>query len=442
MQAYNKLRLVTPSKKDLTTMKIKNNGLENYPRSPYIPKVEPNLFFAGKKVKTSYKEYEALIGNNSVRLSKFNNNVAVIPEEISSLIEEYRDMVGELSHKDFFDEISEILYDNILSFRDCECFCFVTTYNKQGLVTSYEVDDFVFVFKYNEQQQLTEWTATISGQIPCTRNYLYNKKGLLCKIIDKLPTGIFKEYLYDKKGDMVVVIENGENSEEYKYKYNSKGELVSLKCYRNEKFMQKDLFLYDERGNKTLFCSFGKKNEKDERENERKVFINSYQNGHLDKQEILYYENGDKEFLFFDEQGKIIKKQYFEIKHYRGFELLNTVSYKYFDGKAERTDIDKNLYKEVIVCKDITYKEDAYCGGWTSFWRFSDKTIHREYNRRKYNSILFSDNIFSYAIYDKEGNEIRKFVRSYLTNGENETIFYKNGTPDYILRKECSVVEN
>ena len=421
-------------------MRIKNHGLEYYLKTPYTPKVEPNLFFADKKVKTSYKEYEALIGNNnSIRLGKFNNNAAISPKEISSLIEEYRDMAGELRHKDFFDEIPETLYDNL---RDCECFCFVTTYNEQGLVTSYEVDDFVFVFKYNEQQQLTEWTATISGQIPCTRNYLYNKKGLLCKIIDKLPTGIFKEYLYDEKGDMVVIIENGENSEEYKYKYNSKGELISLKCYRNEKFMQEDLFLYDERGNKTLFCSFGEENEKDERENERKVFINSYQNGHLDKQEILYYENGDKEFLFFDEQGKIIKKQYFEIKHYRGFELLNTVSYKYFDGKAERTDIDKNLYKEVIVCKDITYKEDSYYGGWTSFWRFSDKTIHREYNGRKYNSILFSDNIFSYAIYDKEGNEIRKFVRSYLTNGESETIFYKNGTPDYILRKECSVVEN
>ena len=420
-------------------MRIKNHGLEYYLKTPYTPKVEPNLFFADKKVKTSYKEYEALIDNNSVRLGKFNNNTAVIPEDISSLIKEYRDMAGELRYKDFFDEISETLYDN---FRDCECFCFVTTYNEQGLVTSYEVDDFVFVFKYNEQQQLTEWTATISGQIPCTRNYLYNKKGLLCKIIDKLPTGIFKEYLYDEKGDMVVIIENGENSEEYKYKYNSKGELISLKCYRNEKFMQEDLFLYDERGNKTLFCSFSEENEKDEIENERKVFINSYQNGHLDKQEILYYENGDKEFLFFDEQGKIIKKQYFKIKHYRGFELLNTVSYKYFDGKAERTDIDKNLYKEVIVCKDITCKEDSYCGGWRTFWKFSDKTIHREYNGRKYYSILFSDNIFSYVIYDKESNEIRKFVRTYLTNGESETIFYKNGTPDYILRKECSVVEH
>ena len=100
------------------------------------------------------------------------------------------------------------------------------------------------------------------------------------------------------------------------------------------------------------------------------------------------------------------------------------------------------MYKEVIVCKDITYKEDSYCGGWMSFWRFSDKTIHREYNGRKYNSILFSDNIFSYVLYDKDGDEIKRFVRTYLKNGEWETIFYKNGTPEYIVKKECTIVEN
>lgn len=427
MQAYNKLRLVTPSKKDLTTMKIQNNGLENYPKTPYAPKVEPNLFFAGKKVKTSYKEYEALIGNNnSVRLGKFKNNAAVSPKEISSLVEEYLDMARELKYKNFFDKISKTLYDNILSFRDCECFCFVTTYNEQGLVTSYEVDDFVFVFKYNEQQQLTEWTATISGQIPCSRNYLYNKKGLLCKIIDKLPTGILKEYLYDEKGDMVVVIENGENPEEYKYKYNSKGELVSLKRYRNERFMWEDLFLYDERGNKTLFCSFSEENEKDERENERKVFINSYKNGRLAKQEILYYENGEKEFLFFDEQGNVIKKQYFEIKYYRGFELKESINYQYFEDKVKCTYINKYDAKEVIICKDIKCTEEP---------------LYKNYFSN-YSNIWHNENFSSLAINNLDDNEKEKFVRNYSPNGEWETIFYHNGKPIYIVRKECSVVEN
>ena len=418
-------------------MKIKNNALENYPRSPYIPKVEPNLFFANKKVKTSYKEYEVLIDNN-IGLGKFKKNVAVIPKDIINFIKEYDDMARDFRTKKSLDETTKTLWHNILFFSGCECF--VTTYNEQGLVTSYEVDDFVFVFKYNELQQLTEWTATISGQIPCTYSFLYNEKGLLYKITEKIPTGIFKEYLYDEKGDMVAVVEDG-YIDEYQYSYNSKGELVRLKHYLNEKVQNEDLLLYDERGNKTLFCSFREENEEDEDEDRRKVFINSYKNGHLDKQEILYYENGNKEFLFFDEQGNVIEKQYFEIKPYQGFELLYSVFYKYFDGKVERTQINED-FKEIIVCKDIAYEEESYCREWRSFWRYFDKTIHREYDSRKYNSILFSDNIFSYATYDKEDNEIRKFVRTYLTNGECETIFYRNGTPEYIVKKECTIVEN
>ena len=403
-------------------MKIKNNGLENYHRSPYIPKVEPNLFFANKKVKTSYKEYEALIDNN-IGLGKFKKNVAVIPEDIINLIKEYDDMARDFRTKKSLDETTKTLWHNILFFSGCECF--VTTYNEQGLVTSYEVDDFVFVFKYNEQQQLTEWTATISDQIPCTYSFLYNEKGLLYKITEKIPTGIFKEYLYDEKGDMVAVVEDG-YIDEYQYSYNSKGELVRLKHYLNEKVQNEDLLLYDERGNKTLFCSFREENEEDEDEDRRKVFINSYKNGRLAKQEILYYENGNKEFLFFDEQGNIIEKQYFEIKPYQGFELLYTVFYKYFDGKVERTQINED-FKEIIVCKDIAYEEDPLCN-------------KRRYDRHRYN--LFIDKLFSYALYDKNGDEMERFVRTYLTNGECETIFYRNGTPEYIVKKECTIVEN
>lgn len=405
-------------------MKIQNNGLENYPRSPYIPKVEPNLFFAGKKVKTSYKEYEVLIDNNNIGLGKFKKNVAVIPEDIINLIKEYDDMARDFRTKKSLDETTKTLWHNILFFSGCECF--VTTYNEQGLVTSYEVDDFVFVFKYNEQQQLTEWTATISDQIPCTYSFLYNEKGLLYKITEKIPTGIFKEYLYDEKGDMVVVIENGENPEEYKYKYNSKGELVSLKRYRNERFMWEDLFLYDERGNKTLFCSFSEENEKNERENERKVFINSYKNGRLAKQEILYYENGEKEFLFFDEQGNVIEKQYFEIKYYRGFELKESINYQYFEDKVKCTYINKYNAKEVIICKDIKCTEEPLYKN-----HFSN-----------YSNIWHNENFSSLAINNLDDNEKEKFVRNYSPNGEWETIFYHNGKPIYIVRKECSVVEN
>ena len=332
-------------------------------------------------------------------------------------------MARDFRTKKSLDETTKTLWHNILFFSGCECF--VTTYNEQGLVTSYEVDDFVFVFKYNEQQQLTEWTATISDQIPCIYSFLYNEKGLLYKITEKIPTGIFKEYLYDEKGDMVAVVEDG-YIDEYQYSYNSKGELVRLKHYLNEKVQNEDLLLYDERGNKTLFCSFREENEEDEDEDRRKVFINSYKNGHLAKQEILYYENGNKEFLFFDEQGNIIEKQYFEIKPYQGFELLYTVFYKYFDGKVERTQINED-FKEVIVCKDIVHEEDPLCN-------------KRRYDRHRYN--LFIDKLFSYALYDKNSDEMERFVRTYLTNGEMGTVFYRNGTPEYIVRKECTIVEN
>ena len=404
-------------------MKIQNNGLENYPRSPYIPKVEPNLFFAGKKVKTSYKEYEVLIDNNNIGLGKFKKNVAVIPEDIINLIKEYDDMARDFRTKKSLDETTKTLWHNILFFSGCECF--VTTYNEQGLVTSYEVDDFVFVFKYNEQQQLTEWTATISDQIPCTYSFLYNEKGLLYKITEKIPTGIFKKYLYDEKGDMVAVVEDG-YIYEYQYSYNSKGELVRLKHYLNEKVQNEDLLLYDERGNKTLFCSFREENEEDEDEDRRKVFINSYKNGHLDKQEILYYENENKEFLFFDEQGNVIEKQYFEIKYYRGFELKESINYQYFEDKVKCTYINKYDAKEVIICKDIKCTEEPLYKN-----HFSN-----------YSNIWHNENFSSLAINNLDDNEKEKFVRNYSPNGEWETIFYHNGKPIYIVRKECSVVEN
>ena len=37
---------------------------------------------------------------------------------------------------------------------------------------------------------------------------------------------------------------------------------------------------------------------------------------------------------------------------------------------------------------------------------------------------------------------MERFVRTYLTNGEMGTIFYRNGTPEYIVKKECTIVEN
>ncbi|WP_462352660.1 hypothetical protein [Capnocytophaga leadbetteri] len=157
-----------------------------------------------------------------------------------------------------------------------------------------------------------------------------------------------------------------------------------------------------------------------------KVFINFYKNDILSKQEILHYDSGYKEFLLFDEQGRITQKQYFEHKPYRDFVLKESINYQYFEDKVRCTYTDNNLYQEVIDCENIEYLEEFY--RYRPFYNWSDS--------------LFNENIFSYARYDKEGNEIRKFVCTYLKNGECETIFYRNGTPEYIIRKECTIVEN
>ncbi|WP_454959078.1 hypothetical protein [Capnocytophaga sputigena] len=45
-------------------------------------------------------------------------------------------------------------------------------------------------------------------------------------------------------------------------------------------------------------------------------------------------------------------------------------------------------------------------------------------------------------MYNLNDIEEIKFVRTYLNNGEWETVFYKYGKPEYIIRKECTIVEN
>jgi|GEM_PF-1407560 hypothetical protein len=58
------------------------------------------------------------------------------------------------------------------------------------------------------------------------------------------------------------------------------------------------------------------------------------------------------------------------------------------------------------------------------------------------NEVPYNENIFSCIEYDSEGNEKNKLIRNYSPNGEWETIFYHNGKPSHIVRKECTIVEN
>ena len=58
------------------------------------------------------------------------------------------------------------------------------------------------------------------------------------------------------------------------------------------------------------------------------------------------------------------------------------------------------------------------------------------------NEVPYNENIFSCIEYDSEGNEKNKLIRNYSPNGEWETIFYHNGKPSHIVRKECNILKD
>ena len=400
-------------------MKIKNNGLKR-PDSPYIPIMEPNTFFANKKVQTTYKEYEAVEDeNNTVRLGAFKDYELFIPETIQTLSSEFRGMAVTLYNIDSFNDKPEIEnFFDIFDYSHNNKY-FTTTYNDKGFITSYEIDNILITFKYNENDQIIEWTATISGEIPCTRKFLYNENKLLSKVIDPLPSSKTQEWLYDEKGDMIAILKNNEITQKYEYNYNQKKELIGVKGLSTE-----ESFLYDEKGNKVQYnMSYDGKVYEDY----RKVFINSYEKDILTKQEILDYYYGDKEVLFFNEQGRFIQRCFFEHKPYRDFELITTTNYHYFEDKVKRTYINKYIGKEVIVCKDIEYAKEP---------------IYRDCFLKHYGEIWANENFSFFVMYNLNDIEEIKFMRTYLNNGEWETVFYKYCKPEYIIRKECTIVEN
>lgn len=101
--------------------------------------------------------------------------------------------------------------------------------------------------------------------------------------------------------------------------------------------------------------------------------------------------------------------------------IWGTVSYKSFEGKIERTTISEDGEKTVIIYRDIECQKepDDFLG--------SDK---------------YDENVFSCTLYDKKGNEIQKYVRTYFENGSWETVYYRNGIPKHIIRKECNILKD
>ena len=415
-------------------MKLKDEGLRFTTASiPYIPVMKPNTSFAGKKVETSYKEYDiATDENGNVCLGEFNKYTEVSPEPIFTLIEEYRKMIGEMKNEKFLVEGTELfkLYKEIGNFYGSERL--ITIYDDKGLVSSYEVENILVSFKYNENSQLSEWTASISGQIPCTRQFLYSEKAQLNRIVDILASDTTQEWLYDEKGNMIAYKENGAEVDRFEYAYNSKGKLREIKSYKDNKLQEGVSFLYDEKDNKIQFnkCLYrfniaGQ----DNNWHISKLFINFYKDEVIYKQEIQYYRDGSKDVLFFNEQGRVVQKDIFDYKHYQGFVRVGTIYYKYFEDKIERTRIDDNGEKEIVICKDIEYSEEP-------------DSLGSQYFRRMGSYDIYDENIFFSFISERYRGKEWKFVRTYFSNGEWETLFYKGGKPSYIVRKEYKVLED
>ena len=416
-------------------MKLKDEGLRFTTASiPYIPVMKPNTSFAAKKVETSYKEYDiATDENGNVCLGKFNNYTEVSPEPIFTLIEEYRKMIEEMKNEKFLVEGTELfkLTEEIEHLYRCERL--MTIYDDKGLVSSYEVENILISFKYHQNSQLSQWTATISGQVPCTRQFLYSEKAQLNRIVDILASDSTQEWLYDEKGNMIAYKEKGTMVDRFEYTYNPKGKLREIKWYKDNKLQDGVSFLYDEKENKIqsnyLYRDIFNPEVEDDNWRISKLFINFYKDEIIYKQEIQYYRDGSKDVLFFNEQGRVVQKDIFDYKHYQGFVRVGTIYYKYFEDKIERTRIDDNGEKEIVICKDIEYLEEPDSSG-------------GQYLRRMGSYGIYDENIFFSFISERYRWEERKFVRTYFSNGEWETLFYKGGKPSYIVRKEYRVLED
>ena len=135
---------------------------------------------------------------------------------------------------------------------------------------------------------------------------------------------------------------------------------------------------------------------------------------------IVYSHNGDKKIIRYDEAGRIIEVKFFKI-FYKDLELRETVSYKFFEGKVERTTLSAGDVRSVIIYKDIEYQEEP-----KGFSMFDG----------------YDGNIFSCTRYDVEGNEIEKYIHTYFENGLWETVYYQDGMPERILRKECNILKD
>ena len=349
--------------------------------SLYIEKIPANKFFAGKTVEISYKEYQAIkTEENMVEIGKFLRvDDFHLPHYLWETVEYMIEVIRHTSHAiSLPKEISRISLQRLTMpsiLKEIE------NYNEKGLVTSIVLDTYsfkkvLFTFEYDAEERLVQWSCSMFGKIVHSRKFVYYENGALRSRVRDL-CGDTEEWVYDEKGKLLQYTRNwggkikivkgnsGDDIEEFSY---SEG-----------------LVEYDETGAK-----------------------------------IVYSHNGDKKIIRYDEAGRIIEVKFFEI-FYKDLELRETVSYKFFEGKVERTTLSAGGGKSVILYKDIDYQEEP-----NGFSMFDG----------------YDGNIFSSTRYDVEGNEIEKYIHTYFENGLWETVYYQDGMPERILRKEYNILKD
>ena len=348
--------------------------------SLYIEKIPANKFFAGKTVEISYKEYQTIkTEDNTVEVGKFLSADEIhLPHYLRETIEYMIDVIRYSSHPPSLPkEISRMSLQRLTMPSVLKQ---VENYNEKGLITSIVLDTYsfkkvLFTFEYDTEERLVQWNCSMFDSIVHSRRFVYYENGSLHSRVRDM-CGYTEKWEYDENEKFL----------QYIRKWGGKTKIVNANSDDIEEFSYSEgLVEYDETGAK-----------------------------------IVYSHNGDKKIICYDEAGRIIEVKFFEI-FYKDLELRETVSYKFFEGKVERTTLSAGGGKSVVLYKDIEYQEEP-----NGFSMFDG----------------YDGNIFSSTRYDVEGNEIEKYIHIYFENGLWESVYYQDGMPERILRKEYNILKD
>ena len=349
--------------------------------SLYIEKIPANKFFAGKTVEISYKEYQSIkTEENTVEIGKFLRvDDFHLPHYLRETIEYMIDVIRYSSHPPSLPkEISRMSLQRLTMPSVLKQ---VENYNEKGLITSIVLDTYsfkkvLFTFEYDTEERLVQWNCSMFDSIVHSRRFVYYENGSLHSRVRDM-CGYTEKWEYDENEKFLQYIRN----------WGGKTKIVNANSDDDiEEFSYSEgLVEYDETGAK-----------------------------------IVYSHNGDKKIIRYDEAGRIIEVKFFKI-FYKDLELRETVSYKFLEGRVERTTLSAGGGKSVVLYKDIEYQEEP-----NGFSMFDG----------------YDGNIFSCTRYDVEGNEIDKYIHTYFENGLWETVYYQDGIPKRIIRKECNILKD